>query len=165
MANGLFDGFEGDVLTLCGDGPLVRVETLDLLMMRHVETGAAASLATAKLKDPSGYGRIVRDGEGRFAGIVEEKNATAEQRAIREVNPSYYCFRGPALFDALGRVKRDEVSGEYYLTDVPGLLLSEGRRVEVVDSVPPEDVLSINTPEQLAEVDRVLRHRLGALEI
>lgn len=163
-AEAFFEGFEGDVLTLCGDGPLLRVETLDALMMRHVETGAAASLATAKLKDPTGYGRIVRDAKGRFAGIVEEKNATAEQKAIREVNPSYYCFRGPALFEALTRVKRNELTGEYYLTDVPGLLVAEGRRVEVVDSVPAEDVLSINTPEQLAEVDRVLRRRLGMME-
>ncbi|MBZ0171006.1 MAG: hypothetical protein K8E66_01365, partial [Phycisphaerales bacterium] len=76
-----------------------------------------------------------------------------------EVNPSYYCFDAHKLFDAIERVERDKVSGEYYITDAPELLLVAGERVEVIDAVPPEDVLSINTPEQLAEVDRIFRSR------
>lgn len=146
-------------LVLAGDGPLIRADTLDSIVDRHRDSGAAATLATSVLEEPSGYGRIVRDGAGRFEAIVEQKNATTEQLAIREVNPSYYCFDLGALRDALGRVERDEVSGEYYLTDAPALLLAGGARVEVIDAVPPEDVLSINTPEQLAEVDRILRGR------
>lgn len=158
-------GFEGDVFVLCGDGPLIRPETLSTLLERHRSTGASATLATAIIDDPTGYGRIVRDGAGRFRGIVEHRNATPEQRAIREVNPSYYCFRREDLRSALGDVPRNEATGEYYLTDVLGLLLARGRRVEVVPSVPPEDVLSINTPEELAVVDRIYRHRRAGGEV
>lgn len=145
-----------DVFVLAGDGPLIRAATLRTLLDRHRACGAAASLATAVIDDPSGYGRIVRDGSGRFAGIVEQKNSTAEQLKIREVNPSYYCFEARSLFGALERVKRDPVSGEYYITDVPTMLMAEGKRVEVIEAVPAEDVLSINTPAQLAEVERIM---------
>jgi len=150
------------VFVLCGDGPLIRPKTLRTLLARHRERGASATLATAVVDDPSGYGRIVRDGAGRFRAIVEEKVATPDQRAICEVNPSYYCFDAGRLFDALGRIDRDPVSGEYYLTDVPGLMLEAGEPVEVVEAVAPQDVLSINTPEDLAAVDRLYRSRAGA---
>lgn len=149
------------VLVLAGDGPLIRAETLRALLARHLGSRAAATLATSVIDDPSGYGRIVRDTGGRFRGIVEQKNATPEQLAVREVNPSYYCFELGALREGLAGVERNEASGEYYVTDVPSILMAAGRVVEVVDAVPPEDVLSINTPEQLAEVDRVLRDRAG----
>ncbi len=159
-ARSVLAGFDGDVFVLAGDGPLIRPETLRTLLERHRSTGAAATLATSVIADPTGYGRIVRDPAGRFEQIVEHKNATPEQRAIREVNPSYYCFDARRLFDALPRVSRDAVSGEYYLTDVPALLKREGRRVEVIDAVPPEDVLSINTEPQRQEVERILQQRL-----
>lgn len=163
-AEGLFAGAgEGDVvIVLAGDGPLIRAETLGALLGRHRGTGAAATLATAVIDDPTGYGRIVRDGEGRFEGIVEHKQCTPEQLAIREVNPSYYCFGARSLFETLRDVKRNEQSGEYYITDVPGHLLAQGRRVEVIQAVPAEDVLSINTLEHLAEVDSIYRSRGGA---
>lgn len=151
-----------DVLVLCGDGPLIRPETLELLRDRHARTGAAATLATAILEDPSGYGRIQRASDGSFDRIVEEKEATPEQLEIMEVNPSYYIFRADALFDRLGRLGDENASGEYYITDVFELMRIDGLRVELVDQVPPEDVLSINTPEQLAEVEAVLRSRHGA---
>jgi bifunctional UDP-N-acetylglucosamine pyrophosphorylase / glucosamine-1-phosphate N-acetyltransferase len=155
-------GWAHNVLVLCGDGPLIRAETLRDLLRRHRESGAAATLATAVIDDPAGYGRIVRDERGRFVGIVEQKNATEAQRSIREVNPSYYCFREGALFDSLRKVERNPLTGEYYLTDTLSLLLSEGQPVEVVPSVPPEDVLSINTPDDLALVDRIYRSRGGS---
>jgi UDP-N-acetylglucosamine diphosphorylase/glucosamine-1-phosphate N-acetyltransferase len=148
-----------DVFVLAGDGPLIRSETLATLLDRHRRSGASATLATSVIDEPSGYGRIVRDAGGRFAGIVEHRNASPEQLKIREVNPSYYCFDARSLFAALAGVTRDALSGEYYITDVPSLLLEQGRRVEVIDAVPPEDVLSINTPEQQSEVDRILRAR------
>ena len=151
------------VFVLAGDGPLIRSATLRTLLDRHRSSGASATLATSVIDDPSGYGRIVRDGSGRFVGIVEQKNATAEQLRVREVNPSYYCFEARGLFSALAEVRRDPVGGEYYVTDMPTLLMRRGDRVEVIDAVPPEDVLSINTPEQLAEVDRILRGRGGPL--
>ncbi len=153
------------LLVLAGDGPLIRVSTLEALLRLHRETGAAATLATSVIEDPTGYGRIVRGADGRFAAIVEQKNATPEQLTICEVNPSYYCFRLASLFEALAKVERNGASGEYYLTDVPTILLESGGesggRVEVIDAVPAEDVLSINTPDQLAEVDRILRSRLA----
>lgn len=148
-----------DVFVLCGDGPLIRSETLATLLDRHRSTGASATLATSVVDDPEGYGRIVRDDHGRFVGIVEHKNASEQQLAIREINPSYYCFVAAPLFEALGEVERDERSGEYYVTDVPSLLSGRGHRVEVIEAVPPEDVLSINTPEDLARVDRIYRSR------
>lgn len=152
-------GKGGDVFVLAGDGPLIRASTLRTLHETHRRAGAWATLATSVIEDPAGYGRIARDSAGRFTGIVEQKDCTPEQLKIREVNPSYYCFDVSALFATLARVKRNEGSGEYYVTDVPGMLLADGRRVEVVASVPPEDVLSVNTPEQLAEVDRIYRAR------
>ncbi len=164
-AESLFTGANraGDSFVLAGDGPLIRAETLKALLDRHRSTGALATMATSVINDPSGYGRITRDSAGRFAGIVEEKHCTPAQKAVREVNPSYYCFRTADLFSALEHVKRNEGSGEYYITDVPTLLMekSGGGKVEVIDAVPPQDVLSINTPEQLAEVDAILRTRQG----
>jgi UDP-N-acetylglucosamine diphosphorylase/glucosamine-1-phosphate N-acetyltransferase len=164
MARPLFErGMLGEeTLVLCGDGPLIRAHTLQALLATHRESGAAATLATAVIPDPSGYGRIERDAHGRFARIVEQKDATPAQLALREVNPSYYCFRTADLFDALRRVTNQNASGEYYITDVFELLLRDGKRVSVVDAVPPEDVLSVNTPEQLAEVSAILASRNAA---
>jgi bifunctional UDP-N-acetylglucosamine pyrophosphorylase/glucosamine-1-phosphate N-acetyltransferase/UDP-N-acetylglucosamine pyrophosphorylase len=152
----------GPVVVLAGDGPLIRAQTLRMLLKKHRDANAAATLATAVIDDPAGYGRIVRDSSGRFTGIVEHKNATEAQRRIREVNPSYYCFDAAELFAALREVDRNPASGEYYLTDTLGLLLNEGKRVEVAPGVPAEDVLSINTPEDLAIVDRMFRARTSA---
>lgn len=154
-------GHDGEVFVLCGDGPLIRASTLDAVLDRHRSSGASATLATSVIDNPEGYGRIVRDAHGRFEAIVEQKHLTPAQRSIREVNPSYYCFERAALFEALRRVERNERSGEYYVTDVPRLLLDAGRRVEVIDAVPAEDVLSINTPTDLAMVDRIYRERAG----
>jgi len=149
----------GDTFVLAGDGPLIRPSTLGTLLDRHRKSGAAASLATSVIDNPTGYGRIVRDHAGAFVGIVEQKNATDEQRAIREVNPSYYLFRVADLFESLGSVTRNALTGEYYITDVPTLLLACGKRVEVVPAVPAEDILSINTLEELAAVDAIFRSR------
>ncbi len=149
-----------DVFVLAGDGPLIRSRTLIRLLELHRRTGAAATLATAEIDDPTGYGRIVRDARGQFVGIVEQKDATPEQLRIREVNPSYYCFRSDALFTGLAQVRNDNRQGEYYLTDVPGLLKSQGLAVSVVQAVPPADVHGINDPEQLARVDALMRQRL-----
>jgi bifunctional UDP-N-acetylglucosamine pyrophosphorylase/glucosamine-1-phosphate N-acetyltransferase len=163
MAAPLFvNDSSADVFVLAGDGPLIRDATLTRLLQAHRENGAAATLATAVLDDPSGYGRVVRHADGSFRQIVEQKDATPAQLAVREVNPSYYCFRSDLLFAALAEVKNTNSQREYYLTDVPALLQAQGHRVSVVDAVPAEDVLSINTPEQLAEVDRILRARLAA---
>lgn len=154
------EGFGGDVFVLAGDGPLIRPQTLRAMRERHLRTRAAATLATAVLDDPTGYGRVIRDESGRFDRIVEQKNADDEQRAVREVFPSYACFDTTLLLGALRDLRADEVTGEYYVTDIPAMLKAAGYRVELVDAVPPEDVLSINTPEQLSEVDSILNTRL-----
>jgi len=162
-AAGAFEGESAsagnDVFVLCGDGPLIRSETLRTILGVHRSAGAAVTLATSVVEDPSGYGRITRDASGRFTGIVEQKNATPEQLRIREINPSYYVFDAAALFSLLKKVKRNGLTGEYYITDAPEHALAGGLRVEVVRAVPPEDVFSINTPEDLARVDGVYRSR------
>jgi bifunctional UDP-N-acetylglucosamine pyrophosphorylase/glucosamine-1-phosphate N-acetyltransferase len=161
-AEAAFEGAGGDTFVLCGDGPLIRSDTLATILKTHRESQASGTLATSVIPDPSGYGRVVRSAQGGFDRIVEQKNATPAELEIREVNPSYYCFGVRALFSALAQVKRDAVSGEYYVTDVPRLMLDAGERVEVIDAVPPEDILSINTLEQLAEVDRLFMARAAA---
>lgn len=161
-AHAALRGFAGDVLVLAGDGPLIRASTIRAMRRRHVETGAAATMATSVIADPTGYGRILRDLQGRFDAIVEHRNATPQQRMIREIYPSYACFSAGLLFETLRQVQTDPASGEYYLTDAFKLLKERGHRVEIVDAVPPEDILSINTVDQLAEVDGILRARLNA---
>ena len=160
------ESFDGDLVVLAGDGPLIRSETIDTLLRTHRTASASATLATSNIEDPTGYGRIVRDGDGRFEAIVEHKNASEAVLAIHEVYPSYACFDAGALFECLSTLPPDSVTGEYYLTEVPAMLHAAESTVEVVDAVPAEDVLSINTPDQLAEVDAILRsrHRTAATE-
>lgn len=157
------EGFEGDVLVVCGDGPLIQKETLLTLIGTHRSAQAAMTLATAIVDDPTGYGRIARNREKQFRAIVEEKNATEEEKSLHEINPSLYCFDRDAMFDTLDRIEPDSVSGEYYLTDAPALLKDSGQRIEIVAAMPPEDVLSINTPQQLDEVSTILQARMEAL--
>ncbi len=150
-----------ETFVLAGDGPLIRAETLRTLLASHRDRRAAATLATSVIPDPSGYGRVLRAADGGLERIVEERDATPEIRAVREVNPSYYLFDTVLLFDCLAQVENTNAAREYYLTDVFSLLRRRGLVVSVVDAVPPEDVLSINTPAQLAEVDGLLRARLA----
>jgi len=156
---GLVSDPAADSFVLCGDGPLIRSETLLKMLEVHEKNGAAATLATSVIDDPTGYGRIVRNSAGVFQRIVEQKNLEPGQEDIREINPSYYVFKTGKLFEQLGKVQKNPLTGEYYVTDVPAMLSRAGETVEVISAVPPEDVLSINNPEQLAEVDRVFRER------
>ncbi len=157
------DRAETDVFVLCGDGPLIRSSTLDTMLALHRSKNAAATLATSVIDDPSGYGRIVRDTDGRFERIVEQKNASEDELKINEVNPSYYCMNALAMFEALKQVNRNELTGEYYITDVFELMLKRGLPVEVIDAVPAEDILSINTLDHLAHVDAIYRDRQGSM--
>ncbi len=152
--------FEGDVLVLAGDVPLLRGETLATLRDRHRESQAAVTVLTAKLPDATGYGRIVRSPDsGVFLGIVEHKDATEAQREIDEVNSSIYCFEAAALRDVLPRIGNDNAQGEFYLTDAVALLRDAGRRVLAVAAAAPEEILGVNDRDQLAEVDRLLSER------
>ena len=150
----------GDAFILAGDGPLIRGEVLRTLRQAHKDDRAAASMATAVLDDPTGYGRIVRDEQGEFVAIVEHADATSEQRQIREVFPSYYCLRVEDLLHGLSKLTPNNKKGEYYLTDVYGILRQAGRKVIAVQAVTQEDVLSVNTRQQLADVDLVMQDRL-----
>lgn len=152
---------EDDVLALAGDGPLVRAETLRSLAELRRRTNAAGALATTTLDDPTGYGRIVRDAEGRFERIVEQKNATEAQKRIREVYPSLCCFEARALFETLKALPRDPVGGEYYVTAVPEMLALAGRRVELLAGVPAEEALGVNTPEDLNRVEAAMLRSRG----
>ena len=159
MARELLPRYE-HVVVLCGDGPLIRAETIRHLIDTHTREKAAATLATAVLDDPTGYGRIHRDERGTFLGIVEHGDATQQQRTIREINPSYYCFDAKKLAGCLDRLKPNNVKNEYYITDVFSLLLQQGDKVFAVTSVPPEDIFSINSRADLALVNRVMRDRV-----
>ena len=151
-------GFE-HVVVLCGDGPLIRAETVKELLARHLADGNSATLATAILDDPTGYGRIWRDERGNLRGIVEHADATPEQRQIREVNPSYYCFRTADLLAALDQIRPNNAKNEYYITDTLAVLMQAGKRVGAVTAVPPQDIYSINSRKELALVNRMMRDR------
>ncbi len=153
---------DGDVVVLAGDAPLLLPETLARLRAEHEASGAAVTVLTASLPDPHGYGRIVRDASGAFLGIVEEKDATPEQRAIPEVNSSVYCFDARDLGAALDALTNDNAQGEYYLTDAVAILRGRGRPVAAVLAAAPEEILGVNTPDQLAEIDAVFVRRAGA---
>jgi bifunctional UDP-N-acetylglucosamine pyrophosphorylase / glucosamine-1-phosphate N-acetyltransferase len=150
----------GDVFMLAGDGPLIRGEVLRTLLHAHREERAAASMATAMLDDPTGYGRVVRDEAGEFVEIVEQADATSEQREIREVFPSYYCVKVPELLSALSKLTNENKKREYYLTDIYGILRAAGKKVTAVQAVTAEDVLAVNTRQQLADVDAVMQERI-----
>ncbi len=153
------DAPERPLLVLCGDGPLITAATISAILATHTHARADATLATSVIADAQGYGRISRDSAGTFQAIVEEKDCSPQQREIREINPSYYCFATGALLDTLSHVDNRNANGEYYITDVFGILKRAGRTVQVVDAVPPEEVLSVNTPAQLAEVSAILHSR------
>jgi UDP-N-acetylglucosamine diphosphorylase/glucosamine-1-phosphate N-acetyltransferase len=150
-------GFDGPVVIVTGDSPLVRSQTIAKLLEEFARTKPACLLGTAHKDDPKGLGRIVRDGERRFQAIVEEKDATDEQRKITEVNMSCYVFNAVDLLWSLERLKADNAQKEFYLTDCPSILLAAGKRVEALPVLTPIETLSINTPEELAVVETAVR--------
>ncbi len=152
---------DDDVIVLPGDTPLLRPETLQALVDAHRRAGAAATALTARVDDPTGYGRIVRDATGAVTGIVEHADADVEQRRIDEINTSIYCFRRGLLADALGRIRPDNAQGEWYLTDVIGVLHGDGHRVHawVVDDA--DEAQGVNDRAQLAAAAATLRARVN----
>ncbi|MCL5282092.1 MAG: NTP transferase domain-containing protein [Planctomycetes bacterium] len=153
-------GFAGETLVLCGDGPLIRAKTLQTLIEKHEAEHSAATLATAVLEDPTGYGRIIRDAYGNMQGIIEDSDCTPAQRAVREVNPSYYLFNNQVLFGALERVKPDNVKGEYYLTDALAVIIASGCKVIAVTAVRPEEAVGVNSRAQLSVASKIMQHRI-----
>ena len=150
-------GHDGPVLIVAGDSPMIQPESIRSLL-DGLETEALDCLLGTLLKDnPQGLGRIVRDKAGRFEGIVEEKDATDEQRAINEVNMSTYLFRPEHLLWALGQLKNNNRQGEFYLTDCPAILLGAGRKIDALPVLKPCEALSVNTVDELAEVEIALQ--------
>jgi bifunctional UDP-N-acetylglucosamine pyrophosphorylase/glucosamine-1-phosphate N-acetyltransferase len=152
--------FDGSVLVVAGDMPLVRRTTLAGLAETRVSRGDALTIATMTLENPTGYGRITRDADGRLEAIIEDRDCTPEQRETREVNPSYYCFDAKLLFDALGKVEPAPGKGEYYLTDTVRILREAGHGVSVGATVAPEDAMGINSRLDLSTVGRVMQDRI-----
>ncbi len=147
-------GFEGWLLVLAGDTPLVRDETVRKLVEVQTSTVAVAALLTAEVANPTGYGRILRDRQGRLRRIVEEIEATEEERRVPEINAGSYCFAGPALFHALKQVKVSPVKGEVFLPEVVQVFVRQGQRVQAVLAADPTEVQGINTRAELAQPRR-----------
>jgi len=162
MAGPALENFEGTLLVVCGDTPLLRASTLHALLERHQHSGAAATVLSMRVPDPSGYGRIVRDAAGAFEGIVEDRDADARIKAIDEVNSSIYAFHYPSLEQVLSDLTSHNAQGEYYLTDSVSLLERAGKPVEVVLAPDYRELLGINTPDQLAEAERIHHTLKGA---
>lgn len=157
----LTDGVDGTVVVVCGDTPLLTGETLRRLAATHTADGNAVTVLTAEVPDATGYGRIVRDHvSGAVTAIVEHKDATESQRAIREINSGVFAFDGQLLTDALGKVRTDNSQGEEYLTDVLGILREAGHRVGASVAGDHREVAGINNRVQLSEARRILNDRL-----
>jgi bifunctional UDP-N-acetylglucosamine pyrophosphorylase/glucosamine-1-phosphate N-acetyltransferase len=156
MARERFTGFTGTILVLNGDTPLLRPSTLERFIAYHRNEGASGSVLSAEVDDPAGYGRIVRDGAGAFLRITEHKDASDDVRSIHEINSGIFCFESADLFGALENVGRRNVQGEYYITDVMEILKRDGKRVGVFLCDQGEEVLGINTVEQLRAAERLM---------
>ena len=152
-------GFSGTILLLCGDTPLLTGQALLDLVAAHQQSGAAATVLTAKPADATGYGRILRDESGQVLGIVEQKDATAEQKQIGEINTGIYCFEAAPLFAALAGLTCNNAQKEYYLTDVLAILAQAGQQVGAVEVADFQETLGINSRLQLAEAEAILRQR------
>ncbi|TVL93856.1 bifunctional UDP-N-acetylglucosamine diphosphorylase/glucosamine-1-phosphate N-acetyltransferase GlmU [Streptomyces sp. SAJ15] len=151
---------DGTVIVVCGDTPLLTGETLTVLAATHAADGNAVTVLTAEVPDATGYGRIVRAADGAVTAIVEHKDATDAQRAIREINSGVFAFDGRLLVDALGKVRTDNSQGEEYLTDVLGILREAGHRVGASVAGDHREIAGINNRVQLAEARRMLNERL-----
>ena len=145
------------VLVLSGDVPMIRVDTLKKLIEHHGSTSAACTILSVRLENPTGYGRIIRDGSDTFQKIVEQRDATDEQRQVKEINSGIYCFESKALYEGLRRVEPKNDQGEYYLTDVPEIILAGGGTVSVYVHNEPREVYGINTRAELAEFENLMR--------
>ena len=151
--------FSGTVLVCYGDMPLVRRETYRTLLEAHRAAGAQCTLLSGTCEEDLPYGRVLTDGEDNFLAVVEDRDCTPEQKAIRDLNVGIYAFECPWLLAALDQLRNDNAQKEYSLTDVPALIQAAGGRVKVCKAVLNEQILGVNTPDQLAETERFLRQR------
>ena len=162
-ARGFLENEDSTLLVLSGDVPMIRAETLAALVQQHRShrgKGAACTILTVKLEDPTGYGRIVRDDAGLFDRIVEQKDASEDERKVKEINSGIYCFETRKLYKALSGVKNENSQGEYYLTDVPTLLRNEGEDIAIYRHNDSHEIEGINNRVQLADMERILCRRV-----
>ena len=160
-AESLLAAEDGATVVVNGDAPLLTPQTVASLVAVHRERGAAATLLTAVTDNPAGLGRIERSADGSVMRIVEEKDAGAEERRIKEINAGVYCFDNQELFKALAQVKNDNRQGEYYLTDVISILREAGKTVAGVVAADPIDAFGVNDRAELAEAERLMRRRIN----
>jgi bifunctional UDP-N-acetylglucosamine pyrophosphorylase/glucosamine-1-phosphate N-acetyltransferase/UDP-N-acetylglucosamine pyrophosphorylase len=149
MCRDLLADYDGPVLVVAGDSPLMQADSVSALLADYRRSPASCVMGTAHKEDPTGLGRILRDAQGKFLGIVEHRDATPEQLKITEVNMSYYVFNSRDLFAVLDQVRPNNKQGEYYITDVPGLLLVQGKEVRALPVLKPCESLGINTVDEL----------------
>ncbi len=155
MAGPALEAFEGTLLVVCGDTPLLKAATLHELLDAHAASGAAATVLSMRVPEPGGYGRILRGEGDAVAAIVEDDDATPEQRRIDEVNSAIYAFDYPKLVTVLAGLSAHNAQGEYYLTDSIALLQRDGFRAAVQCAPDYRELLGINTVEQLADAERI----------
>lgn len=151
--------FDGTIVLMCGDTPLVTEDTIKALLNEHATTGAAATVLTAHMENPTGYGRIIRDEEGKVLRIVEQKDGTPDELAVQEINTGMYAFDSQKLWPCLAQLSDDNAQGELYITDVVGILVNAGERVSAYMTMDEDESLGVNSRIQLAEAERILRNR------
>lgn len=151
--------FDGTIVLMCGDTPLVTEDTIKALLNEHTTTGAAATVLTAHMENPTGYGRIIRDEEGKVLRIVEQKDGTPDELAVQEINTGMYAFDSQKLWPCLAQLSDDNAQGELYITDVVGILVNAGERVSAYMTMDEDESLGVNSRVQLAEAERILRNR------
>lgn len=161
QAKDLLEGKEGTTLVLSGDTPLLRAETLKQLMAFHEEEEAKATILTALADDPFGYGRVIRTEDGLVSKVVEEKDASEDEKKVREINTGTYCFDNQALFQALEKVDNDNAQGEYYLPDVLEILKNDHEKVGAFQLDNMDEALGVNNRVALAEASRIMRERIN----
>ena len=159
------EGLEGTTIVVCGDTPLIKAETIEAMFKHHHELGAKATILTATIDDPTGYGRIIRNDSGLVEKIVEHKDATEEERLIKEFNSGTYCFDNKALFEALKLVSNDNVQGEYYLPDVIEILKNQGEVVTAYQTDDLDETLGVNDRVALSEAERIMRKRINEVHM
>ncbi len=152
--------FRGPILVIAGDMPLVRPDAIQMLLDHQENSAAGVTLASSMFDNPTGYGRIVRDESRRLSGIVEEVDCSPEQKAISEVNISYYCFDGRRLFDTLHQLRPNNAKGEYYITDAVRIMIDNGHGAEAMSAVPQADAEGINSRADLARVNGLMQRRI-----
>jgi UDP-N-acetylglucosamine pyrophosphorylase len=159
MTENTFTGYDGDILVLSGDVPLLTEVSIRNLINHHQQTRVKATLLTAELENPFGYGRVIRDKKGAVESIVEQKDASAEQLQIKEINVGIYIFDAVTLFEAIRKIKNNNAQREYYLPDVIPLIIQQGLTVGAVKSQSFDETRGINTIDQLKEAETILNSR------